>query len=97
MRSIGRWLSAVVVVAVVAGACGRGDGHSSGGGTGGGSGSGGGGLAAYRRITRDLETCDGRGAHGSLSFVVSPGRPVELRIGIDPSAIIHEDPRGELI
>ena len=62
-----------------------------------GGGSGGGGLAAYRRITRDLETCDGRGAHGSLSFVVSPGRPVELRIGIDPSAIIHEDPRGELI
>ena len=44
MRSIGRWLSAVVVVAVVAGACGRGDGHSSGGGTGGGSGSGGGGT-----------------------------------------------------
>jgi hypothetical protein len=59
--------------------------------------SGGGGLAAYQRITRGLETSDGKGAHGSLSFVVSPGRPVELRIGIDPAAITHEDPRGELI
>ncbi|TMA31038.1 MAG: hypothetical protein E6J88_04670, partial [Deltaproteobacteria bacterium] len=44
MRSIGRWLSAVVVVAVVAGACGRGDGHSGGTGGGTGSGSGGGGT-----------------------------------------------------
>jgi hypothetical protein len=43
-------------------------------------------LGAYERVSAPLGDRPGAGAHGMLAFTVARGRPLELRIGLNPGA-----------
>jgi hypothetical protein len=50
-----------------------------------------GGFDDYSRVSEPLADSAGHGAHGILAFTVARGRPLELRIGLSPRAVIRAE------